>query len=83
MEITGNYSLCHIQKKYNKFWTKGFEILQNIEDRSNIQKNLKRARDPITMTTLNKQPNETNKGKTNHTNMEQVADILDMGRQLR
>ena len=32
-----------------------------MEDRSNIQKNLKRARDPISMATINKQPNETNK----------------------
>ena len=73
--------LCHFQQKKTKFWTKGFDILQNIEDRSNIQKNLQRARDPITMTTMNKQPNETN--KKNHTNMEQLADILDIGRQLR
>ncbi len=58
-------------------------ILQNMEDRSNIQKNLKRARYPISMATINKQPNETNKKKTNNTNKEQVADILDMGRQLR
>jgi len=75
--------LRHNNNKKTKFWTKGFEILQNIEDRSNIQKNIKRARDPITMTTINKQPNETNKSKTNHTNTEQIADILDMGKQLR
>ena len=35
------------------------------------------------MATINKQPNEINKKKTNDTNKEQVADILDMGRQLR
>ena len=66
-----------------QFWTKGFEILQNIEDRSNLQKNLKRARDPITMTTINKQPTETIKSKNNYTNMTQIADILEMGKQLR
>ena len=75
--------LRHNQKKKTKFWTKGFEILQNIEDRWNIQKNLKRARDPITMTTINKQPTETIKSKNNYTNMTQIADILDMGKQLR
>jgi hypothetical protein len=32
----------NIKKKQNKFWNQGFEILQNIEDRSNIQKNLKK-----------------------------------------
>ena len=73
----------HIQKRTNKFWTKGFEILQNIEDRSNIQKKLKRARDPISMETINKQPNDTNKKKNNDTNDEQIADILDIGRQMR
>ena len=75
--------LRHYQKKATKFWSIGFEILQNIEDRSNIQKNLHRARDPITMTTINKQPIETNKRRTNHTNMEQLADILEMGNQKR
>jgi len=74
--------LRHIQKRKNKFWSKGFEILQNIEDRSNIQKKLKRARDPISMETINKQPND-NKKNTNDTNEEQIADILDMGKQLR
>jgi len=46
-----------------KFWNKGFEILQNIEDRSNLQKHIKCARDPISMATINKQPNETNEKK--------------------
>ena len=65
-----------------KFWNKGFEILQNIEDRSNLQKHIKCARDPISMATINKQPNETNEKNTNHTNMDQVADILEMGMRL-
>jgi len=38
-------------------------ILQNMEDRSNIQENFKRARDLISMATINKQSNETNKKK--------------------
>ena len=75
--------LCHNQKKNTKFWAKGFDILQNIEDRLNIQKNLKRARDPITITTINIQPTETIKSKNNYTNMTQIADILDMEKQLR
>jgi hypothetical protein len=40
---------CHLLKKYTKFWEKGFEILQNIEDRAILQKHVKRARDPISM----------------------------------
>lgn len=31
------------------FWTKGFEILQNIQDRMTLQKKLLRARDPVTL----------------------------------
>jgi hypothetical protein len=29
---------CHLLKKYTKFWEKGFEILQNIEDRATLEK---------------------------------------------
>jgi hypothetical protein len=37
----------------------GFNILQNIEDRSTLQKHLKRARDPIAMTTVKTKPKES------------------------
>jgi hypothetical protein len=32
----------HHSKKVTKFWKKGFEILQNIQDRLTLQKHLKR-----------------------------------------
>ncbi len=44
---------CHLLKKYTKFWERGFEILQNIEDRATLKKHVKRARDPISMATIN------------------------------
>ncbi len=47
----------HHKKEVTKFWKKGFEILQNIQDRLTQQKILKRPRDPIFMTTVNEKPN--------------------------
>jgi hypothetical protein len=73
----------HLLKKYSKFWEKGFEILQNIEDRATLQKHVKPARDPITMATINKKPDEANKNQTDFSDIDQVVDILDCGIQLR
>jgi hypothetical protein len=44
----------HINKEDTVFWKKGFEILQNIQDRSALEKHVKRTRDPISITTKNK-----------------------------
>jgi hypothetical protein len=44
----------HINKEDTVFWKKGFEILQNIQDRSTLEKHVKHARDPISITTKNK-----------------------------
>ena len=35
---------------------KGFDILQNLNDRMTLEKELKRAKDPIFLTTKNKKP---------------------------
>ncbi len=51
----------HLKRKQTKFWEKGFEILQNIEDRATLQKHGIRARDPITMVTINTKPDEAKK----------------------
>jgi hypothetical protein len=40
----------HINKESTVFWKKGFEILQNIQDRLTLEKHVKRARDPISIT---------------------------------
>ncbi len=70
-------------KKPTKFWEKGIEILQNIEDRATLQKYVKRARDPISMATINKKPDKANKNQTDFSDIDQVADILEIGIQLR
>ncbi len=53
----------HLERKITKFSKKGFRILQNIIYRMNLQKQLKRANDPIYMTTKNEKPNGKNKKK--------------------
>lgn len=44
-----------------KFWPKGFEILQNFQDRLTLEKKLKRARDPILLQTKCLQPESSDK----------------------
>ena len=41
----------HLKGEDTKFWEKGFDILQNINDRTSLDKEIKRARDPINMKT--------------------------------
>ncbi len=74
---------CHHLKKYTKFWEKGFEILQDIEDRATLQKHVKCARDPVSMATINEKPDKANKNQTDFSDIDQVADILEIGIQLR
>ena len=42
----------HINKEDTVFWKKLFQILQNIQDRSTLEKHVKRARDPISITIM-------------------------------
>ena len=66
------------------FWKKGFQILQNIQDRSTLEKHVKRARDPISITTINEKPNETNGTQTkSFEGSSNIGDILDMNGQLK
>ena len=73
----------HRSKNVTKFWKKGFEILQNIQDRLTLQKHLKRPRDPIFMTTVNEKPNKEKKTKTQSTDENKVMDILQVGSLLK
>jgi hypothetical protein len=73
---------CHLEQKHTKFWENEFEILQNIEDRATLRKHVTRARDPITMVTINRKPDEATKKKKIQ-EIDQVADILEMGDQSR
>ena len=66
-----------------KIWEKGFEILQNIEDRTTLQKHVIRARDPITMITINTKPDDTKKNTKQMQSIDQLVDILLMGDQSR
>jgi hypothetical protein len=74
----------HINKEDTAFWKKGFEILQNIQDRSSLEKHVKRARDLILITTKNKKPNKTNsKQPKSPIGSSNVIDILDMDKQFK
>jgi hypothetical protein len=77
-----------LEKQINKedtvFWKKGFEILQYIQDRSTLEKHVKRGRDPILITTKNKKPNKTNSKQTKSpVGSSNVIDILDMNKQFK
>ena len=85
MGVTGLNSINNYNAilKKNKFWEKGFEILQKIEDRTTLQKQVIRARDPITMITINTKPDDTKKNTKQMQSVDQLADILLMGDQSR
>jgi hypothetical protein len=51
----------HNKKENKLFWKKGFEILQNIQDRDILQKHVRCARDLICMVTVNEKPDEKKK----------------------
>ncbi len=68
----------HLEHKITKFSKKRFRILQNINDRMTLQKQLKRANDPIYMTTKIEKPNGKNP-KKDCQKEDNDPDILEMG----
>jgi len=60
------------------FWPKGFEILQNMQDRLTMEKQVKRARDPITKLTTCEKPDDSdnNSPNSNATTNDKLPDIL-------
>ena len=77
-------NLKNTSTKKTVFWKKGFEILQNIQDRATLEKHVKRARDPISITTKNEKPNKTNGIRTKSlVGSSNVDDILDVNNQLK
>ncbi len=75
----------HNKKEETIFWKKGFETLQNIQDRDTLQKHVRRARDPICMATVNEKPDEKNKSQ-NESDIQKrdnVREILQVGKQFR
>ncbi len=77
-------NLKNTSTKKTVFWKKGFEILQNIQDRSTSEKHVKRARDSILITTKNKKLNKTNSKQTKFpVESSNVIDVLDMDKQFK
>ncbi len=88
MEAIGNYSIMNLKdtttmkKQYSG--RKGLKYFKNIQDRSTLEKHVKRARDPISITTKNEQPSETNSIQTKSpVGSSNVIDILDMDKQFK
>lgn len=60
-----------------RFWEKGFEILQNIQDRTNLESHLKRARDKVTRDTECKQPDESDGKRRRLDDEDRLPDITE------
>ena len=88
MGAIGNCSIMNLKdttttkKQYSG--RKRSKYLQNIQDRSTLEKQVKRARDPISITTKNEKPSETNSIQTKSpVGNSNVVDILDMKKQFK
>lgn len=68
----------HQKGKSTTFWSKGFRILQNIQDRITMDNDTKRARDYITATTTNEAPpdEEARSPNSRSDNFNDLDDIL-------
>jgi hypothetical protein len=75
----------HDKKENTLFWKKGFEILQNIQERDTLQKQVRRARDPICMVTVNEKPDEKkpSQSQSKIPKQDNVKDTLQVNNQLR
>ena len=60
-----------------RFWEKGFEILQNIQDRTNLEGQLKRARDQVTQHTECIQPDEDGGKRRRFDDDDRLPDITE------
>ncbi len=69
----------HLDQKITKFLHQGFRVLQNINDRMTLQKQLKRANDPVYMTTKSKKPITDNNKNKKYQKDNNEPDILEMG----
>jgi hypothetical protein len=82
----GHWALFYEQlqlKRQNKptaFWTKGFDILQNMQDRRTLDKNVKKASDNIMNETENRTPDDSARSEYNtgvfNTETDDMDDIL-------
>ena len=60
-----------------RFWGKGFEILQNIQDRTNLEAHLKRARDQVTEQTQCEQPDKSGGKRQRFDDEDRLPDITE------
>ena len=86
MEAIGDCSKTNSKststKKRQYSGKKGFEILQNIQDRSTLEKHVKCARDPNLTTTKNEKPNKTNGTQTKSAvGSSNIGNILEIEKQ--
>ena len=77
-----NHELQKFRKnKHTKFWSHGFSILQNIEDRQSMDENKHKTPDFISDCTRDETPILTKAAKVNHEeNMNTAKDILEFCR---
>ncbi len=73
----------HNKNEETIFWKKGFDILQNIQDRDTLQKHVKRARDPICMVTVKVKPDKKFENEIDKQKRDNVRDILQVSGKLR
>ncbi len=71
---------CHLKQKHTKFWENGFEILQNIEDRAPYKNMLHVIETQLQWLQLTQSQMKLQKKIQE---IDQVADILEMGDQSR
>jgi len=71
------------KEKRTTFWKKGFQILQNIQDRMTLDQNMKWAKDFITNHTTCQAPDEATFKDPNTRDDSGVEDILKFCKQRR
>ena len=60
--------IMHFDKKKTRFWAKGFEILQNMQDRVALEKGLRRAHNEWKRVTNCRDPDDAEKRKYGNDN---------------
>ena len=64
---------------HTKFYDKGFEILQNIDDRLTMQKHGKRPKDEIDRRSKNENAFDSGSKKRKHVEQDELLDLSELG----
>jgi hypothetical protein len=87
MEVTGKKFIKNCNAIFSKnSQNSGKRVLKYFKiwkTRQPYKKHVKHARDPISMATINKKPDKASKNQTDFSDIDQVADILEIGIRLR